>query len=79
MNDHQIIVASHQLSLEQQFKLKSLKVAIQDMTLEQTQDLPIDLCRQLMVKENLLADAVKQRMASEQRKDFDCDEGLLIF
>jgi hypothetical protein len=50
---------SAQLSLEQQFKLQVLKEQVQGLTKEQAQEYLIEMFRQMMVKDNLVKNLIK--------------------
>ncbi|GAB4534391.1 MAG: hypothetical protein Tsb0014_20540 [Pleurocapsa sp.] len=48
-----------QLSLEQQFKLKVFQEQIQALSKEQAQERLLEMFRQMMVKDNLMKDLLK--------------------
>lgn len=50
------------LTLEQQFKLESLKVQVRNLSKLEAQDYLIEMFRQSMVKDNLWKDLLKQKM-----------------
>jgi hypothetical protein len=50
---------SANLSLEQQFKLQVLKEEIKTLTQEQAQEYLIEVFRQMMVKDNLVKNLLK--------------------
>ncbi len=45
---------SHNLTLEQQFKLQVIQQQVRDLSLEQAQDYVVEMMRQMMVKDNLV-------------------------
>lgn len=47
------------LSLEQQFKLQVLKDQVQELSLEQAQEYLLEVFRQMMVKDNLMKQLLK--------------------
>lgn len=47
------------LSLEQQFKLEVLKDQVKTLSKEQAQDFLLELFRQMMVKDNLMKNLLK--------------------
>ena len=47
------------LSLEQQFKLQILKEQVKNLTQEQAQEYLIEVFRQMMVKDNLMKQIIK--------------------
>ncbi|PSB02900.1 NblA/ycf18 family protein [Merismopedia glauca] len=49
-----------QLSMEQQFKLQVYQQQIQSLTKEQAQEYLMEVLRQMMVKDNLLKQVLKQ-------------------
>lgn len=49
-----------QLSMEQQFKLQVYQQQIQSLTKEQAQEYLLEVLRQMMVKDNLLKQVLKQ-------------------
>ncbi|MGK7935414.1 MAG: NblA/ycf18 family protein [Xenococcaceae cyanobacterium] len=49
-----------QLSLEQQFKLQILERDIENLTLEQAKEYLIEAFRQIMVKENICKEMIKE-------------------
>ncbi len=51
--------AKQNLSLEQQFKLQILKDQVQNLTLEQAQEYLIEVFTQMMVKDNLFKEMLK--------------------
>ena len=54
-----IMEKSPSLSLEQQFKLQVLKEEIKTLSQEQAQDYLVELLRQMMVKDNLFKQLLK--------------------
>ena len=50
---------SGQLSLEQQFKLKVLQEQVADLSKEQAQEYLLEMFRQMMVKDNLVKQLLK--------------------
>jgi hypothetical protein len=50
---------SGQLSLEQQFKLKVLQEQVQNLSKEQAQEYLLEMFRQMMVKDNLVKNLLK--------------------
>ncbi|EKU97973.1 Phycobilisome degradation protein nblA [Leptolyngbya sp. PCC 7375] len=48
-----------QLTLEQQFKLETLKTEVRQLTKEQAQDYVIEAFRQMFVKDNLVKHLLK--------------------
>jgi hypothetical protein len=50
---------SAQLSLEQQFKLKVLQEQVQTLSKEQAQEYLLEMFRQMMVKDNLVKNLLK--------------------
>lgn len=54
---------SIELSLEQQFKLKVYQEQVKALTPEQAKDYLIEVMRQLMVKENVIKQLVKESVA----------------
>jgi hypothetical protein len=50
---------SAQLSLEQQFKLKVLQEQVQNLSKEQAQEYLLEMFRQMMVKDNLVKNLLK--------------------
>ena len=50
---------SSQLSMEQQFKLKVLQEQVQGLSKEQAQEYLLEMFRQMMVKDNLVKDLLK--------------------
>jgi hypothetical protein len=50
---------SAQLSLEQQFKLKVLQEQVQSLSKEQAQEYLLEMFRQMMVKDNLVKNLLK--------------------
>ena len=50
---------SGQLSMEQQFKLKVLQEQVQDLTKEQAQEYLLEMFRQMMVKDNLVKNLLR--------------------
>ena len=48
-----------QLSLEQKFKLKVLQEQVQDLSREQAQEYLLEMFRQMMVKDNLVKQLLK--------------------
>jgi Phycobilisome degradation protein nblA len=51
-----------QLTLEQQFQMKLLENSADDLNREQLSDLVVEVCRLLMVKDNLIRDLMKQSL-----------------
>ncbi|MDJ0632825.1 MAG: NblA/ycf18 family protein [Xenococcaceae cyanobacterium MO_188.B29] len=49
-----------QLSLEQQFKLQILERDIENLTLEQAKEYLLEAFRQIMVKENICKEMIKE-------------------
>ncbi|MDJ0735003.1 MAG: NblA/ycf18 family protein [Nostocaceae cyanobacterium] len=49
-----------QLSLEQQFRLKTLKEEVKTLSQEEAQTFLIEVLRQMMVKDNILKDLLKK-------------------
>lgn len=49
-----------QLSLEQQFSLRSFETQVQQMSQAQAQDFLVQLYQQMMVQENLYKDLIKE-------------------
>ncbi|MEL6440683.1 MAG: NblA/ycf18 family protein [Cyanobacteria bacterium J06621_8] len=47
------------LSIEQQFKLKVLQEQVQSLSKEQAQEYLLEMFRQMMVKDNLVKDLLK--------------------
>lgn len=47
------------LSLEQQFKLQVLKDQVKELSLEQAQEYLLEVFRQMMVKDNLMKQLLK--------------------
>ncbi|MGL4879799.1 MAG: NblA/ycf18 family protein [Waterburya sp.] len=50
---------SAQLSLEQQFKLKVLQEQVQSLSKEQAQEYLLEMFRQMMVKDNLVKNLLR--------------------
>ncbi len=50
---------SANLSIEQQFKLKVLQEQVQGLSKEQAQEYLLEMFRQMMVKDNLVKDLLK--------------------
>ena len=50
---------SGQLSIEQQFKLKVLQEQVQSLNKEQAQEYLLEMFRQMMVKDNLVKQLLK--------------------
>ena len=50
---------SGQLSMEQQFKLKVLQEQVQNLTKEQAQEYLLEMFRQMMVKDNLVKNLLR--------------------
>ena len=50
---------SGQLSIEQQFKLKVLHEQVQNLSKEQAQEYLLEMFRQMMVKDNLVKNLLK--------------------
>ncbi|NJM75906.1 MAG: NblA-related protein [Acaryochloridaceae cyanobacterium RU_4_10] len=53
------------LSLEQQFSLRAFSEQVKDLSREQAQDFLVDLYRQMMVKESLYKQIMKQQIGFE--------------
>ena len=49
-----------QLSLEQQFKLQVLKEQVQNLSQEEAKEYLLEMFRQMMVKDNLFKQLIKQ-------------------
>lgn len=49
-----------QLSLEQQFKLQVLKEQVQNLSKEEAKEYLLEMFRQMMVKDNLFKQLIKQ-------------------
>jgi hypothetical protein len=49
-----------QLTLEQQFQIRLLENSADDLDREELSDLVVQVCRLLMVKDNLIRDLIKQ-------------------
>ena len=50
---------SEQLSLEQEFNLRRLATQVRTLSREQAQDLSLELYRQMMLKDNLYGELLK--------------------
>ena len=48
------------LTLEQQFKLTVVKEQVKDLSLEQAQEFVVEMMRQMMVKDNLVKQMLKE-------------------
>jgi hypothetical protein len=52
------------LSMEQEFKLKVLREQVKSLNLEQAQDYIVELLRQIMVKDNLVKQMIRDNLGS---------------
>ena len=50
-----------ELSIEQQFSLRSFSTSVEKMSREQAQDFLVQLYREMLVRENLYKDALKHQ------------------
>jgi hypothetical protein len=50
----------NELTLEQQFRLQTLKDQVQTLSQQEAQDFLIEVLRQMMVKDNLVKQLLKQ-------------------
>ncbi|AFZ00066.1 NblA/ycf18 family protein [Calothrix sp. PCC 6303] len=49
-----------QLSIEQQFRLQTLKEQVKSLSQQEAQDFLLEVLRQMMVKDNLVRHLIKQ-------------------
>jgi Phycobilisome degradation protein nblA len=49
-----------QLSIEQQFRLQTLKEQVKSLSQQEAQDFLLEVLRQMMVKDNLVKHLIKQ-------------------
>lgn len=54
-----------ELSLEQQFELRSFEVQVQTLSREEAQQRLIDLCEQMMLRENLYNQMLRDKWGIE--------------
>ena len=55
-----IMESQGNLTLEQQFKLTVVKEQVKDLSLEQAQEFVVEMMRQMMVKDNLVKQMLKE-------------------
>lgn len=56
------LAAAFQLTLEQQFKLEALKNEVKTLSKEQAQEYLFETFRQLMIKDNLMRQIMKENL-----------------
>ena len=55
-----------ELSLEQQFSIRSFETQVQKMSLEQAQDFLVKLYEQMLLRENMYKDFIKYQWGLEE-------------